>query len=278
MRVRKGDKVTIPAGFLKMSFDPGMPGTLTKHGVQWLIKHFILGGFEHARDDFDPALPYYKDFADKVLKASPLLRDLDLDNERDAQTAWERIQEDFDTREGWAVALGTYCGFARDAVEQDDMKTAMWAAQGATNSHAMLVLRDENIQEALSLGYLGIRAAYGATEAAKQYPAEAKTFEAVKPLFEKLDEATLHTWFDTWFVDGLPIGPRIGVSDIPEETLRALAGYFVKQREQQKEEQRKDRQERREVTKLRLQGAGLGLAGVSAISGMVWAVIRMFLS
>lgn len=86
-------------------------------------------------------------------------------------------------------------------------------------------------------------------DASVQTPAQAQAIEKLQPLFERQTEITLHTWVE----DEKLIGERIGVSGLPEETLRAMAKYYLKQFErnrqdalQTKEDKRKEEEARRQ--------------------------------
>jgi hypothetical protein len=78
------------------------------------------------------------------------------------------------------------------------------------------------------------QAVYTLAQAAARTPQEAEHIQAVKPLFEALDESVL----SAWVASGEDIGPKIRVSEIGEGVLRGLAQYQLARLEQQRQEDR----------------------------------------
>jgi hypothetical protein len=66
----------------------------------------------------------------------------------------------------------------------------------------------------------GTLSTYDAIAAVVPLNAQA-AYRALKPTLEQLDDAALYVYA----TDGSPIGPRLGVQDIEEPTLKALANY-----------------------------------------------------
>lgn len=66
----------------------------------------------------------------------------------------------------------------------------------------------------------GTLSTYDAVAAAAPLNAQAE-YRALEPVLERLDDTALYVYA----TDGSPIGPRLGVHDIEEPTLKALANY-----------------------------------------------------
>ena len=65
-----------------------------------------------------------------------------------------------------------------------------------------------------------IRKTYEWAAALATTPEEAASIRALRPKFQKLDDYDLHVLAN----DGEPVGVRVGISNVPESTLAALAG------------------------------------------------------
>lgn len=261
IKVEAGERFTIPAGFIQLSLEPNSRGKLFRPGLPFLLKQFFLSAHPRSKADVPEFLKSLEAEADAILKASPLLKDLDLDNDSDAQKGWERIREKTDGREFHAASLGSFVKVSEEALEQNDALQAAWAAYMAGTVRGLTIVTEPLFEQTLWRGYLANDVVYEAISAASRTPAEAEAMKKLAPLFQKLDEMTLHAWVES----KLPIGPRIGVKNLPEELLTALAKWHLSSFQRQREDLVRAKAESRATLEMRLKWLSFGLAIPTAI-------------
>ena len=217
--VREGDSFVLPPGTVEISLIP-KPGTfLYRPGLSMLLRMMILHHQPNKPEDIGALLDEYENISMGELRAHPELKDLDLDSAEDSKAVLDRVSKDKDARIFWAYTMGMFAVLTREAISENDAQKSPFAAYHAAATHALFRLKDEVVEDTLYRGYLANRVVYEAAAAASTTPAQAEAVKKLEPLFSKLEESVLHTWVE----DGLPIGPRIGVTGVPEPTLRALA-------------------------------------------------------
>ena len=140
----------------------------------------------------------------------------------------------------------------------------MWHA---TVGHAMTVYLGR-MESLVWRGYLASQIVYESAAAAARTSAEAEAIRNLEPLFEKQRDSVLYAWTES----GEPIGPKIGVTEISEDILRALARFQLAVREEQKENDRGESAARREMWKLRFQGAGVAVPVVALLLKVIGLV------
>jgi len=202
--------------------------------------------------------------ADSILKKSKLLEGLNLEEEKDAQTAVERLKQHNDSREWHATTMGAFCQSVRQALETNDAKQAAWSGYMLGTARGLTIVTEPLFEQTLWRGYLANDVVYEAAAAASRTPAESEAIKKLAPLFERLDELTLHAWVDS----KLPIGPRIGVTNLPEEILAALAKWHLASFQRSREKAAREPAEKRATWELRLKWLMFGLAvppGIFAI-------------
>jgi hypothetical protein len=140
---------------LTISLDPTQSTVkLFRPGMAWLAKHLYFEGMPKTPTDLESLLEQYDQQADNVLRSSPLLVDLDLDNEADAGVAVSRIEPDKrDSREWWALFMGAEMLRLKDALELNDARLAAWSAARLVNARAMLIFL-QSLEETVWRGYV----------------------------------------------------------------------------------------------------------------------------
>ena len=268
IKIRAGDRFVIPAGFLKVSLDPTVGTKLFRPGLRFLLKGLFYAGQPKDAQALSGLIEHYRNAADTTLKASPLLQGLDIDSEADSKEVWDRVSKDKDSREWFAALMGTFAGILEDALKEGDLEKAAWAAYHAATAHSMVTVLEPVFEQTLWRGYLANQVVYETAVAAAKTPAEAEALRLLQPRFESLDEATLHTWVN----DGRPIGLRLGVSQIPEATLKALAQFHLASFARRREQQEHDANERSERKELRVKWAGWGVAAATLLLAALKAI------
>lgn len=261
IQVEKGERFTIPAGFIQLSLDPASRGKLFRPGLSFLLKQFFIGNYPKEPKDFVSFAKILNDEADAILKNSERLKGLDLDKEVDAKAAIEKLKEDQESRDWHAMIMGAFSQSVTEAIEKKDALSAAWSGYMLGIVRGLTIVTEPLFEQTLWRGYLANQVVYEAAAAATQTPGEAEAIKRLEPLFRKLDEATLHTWVES----KLPIGPRIGVKGLPEEILSALAKWHLASFQREREQAIRNASERRANWELRLKWMTFGLAVAGAI-------------
>jgi Domain of unknown function (DUF4263) len=132
IQVEAGDTFVIPEGFLKISFDPTKGnGQFTRAGIAWFAQHLFAQGAAESSDRINESLDAYIEAADAALEASDLLSDLDLDSEPGMDAAIERVGDDSQKPEFWAMRVGAFSVRAKHAISAGDSAVGSWASQQA---------------------------------------------------------------------------------------------------------------------------------------------------
>jgi hypothetical protein len=96
VKTEPGDTFVIPAGFLTMSLDPTQSnGRLMRPGMTWLVREGFFANASEDADSVGSSLDAYEEQADRILKVSEVLKDIDLDSEevsRKQSTASARMR------------------------------------------------------------------------------------------------------------------------------------------------------------------------------------------
>jgi hypothetical protein len=261
IQVEKGERLTIPAGFIQISLDPASRGKLFRPGLSFLLKQLFIGSHPKQTADIISFSKELSEEANSILKGSESLKGLDLDKEADAKTAFEKLKENQDSREWHAITMGAFSQSLNKAIEKADALDAAWSGYMLGTVRGLTIVTEPLFEQTLWRGYLANQVVYEAAAAASQTPGEAEAIKKLEPLFRKLDEATLHTWVES----KLPIGPRIGVKGLPEEILGALAKWHLVSFQREREQALRNAGERRAMWELRLKWLTFGLAVASAI-------------
>ena len=245
-----------------MSLDPSDGGRLARAGVPFLLRQLVFAGHPKQAGEVGELAENLEARADSILKEDPLVAHLDLEDASDGKKAYELLKENRDTRASHAMVLGSFAQLLREALSEGKIEQAVWAAHNAGLAHAMTVVTERKFEETLWRGYVASTVVYEAVAAASHTPGEAEAIRKLRPLFEGLDEVTLHTFVES----GLPLGPRIGVKSLSEPVLIALAKWHLAAFEQRRANEARDRAERRQLWELRLKWLAFGLATATAVA------------
>ena len=162
IQIREGDRFTIPAGFIKISLSSTSTGVLFRPGLKFLLKQLFYSGQPRDVNDIPQLLERYQKVADHILKQSELLKDTDIDSEAGASKAWDLLQKNTDTREWYALPLGTFVKILEESIAGNDQGKAVWAMYHAATAHAMTVAAEGMFEQTLWRGYLANRVEYEA--------------------------------------------------------------------------------------------------------------------
>jgi hypothetical protein len=153
LQIREGDQPVIPAAWLKVAANPlkGV-GHLSKSGLDWFAGLVFGSGLETRRNDFLTALAEQNDEHGELLKQSPLLAGLDLEDPKLSDTVFNTLSAHKETPEWW---LYLSCGFrvtAKDAIEKQDAPLAAWAMACAERFRSLYIFK-EYFEEVVWMGH-----------------------------------------------------------------------------------------------------------------------------
>lgn len=281
LKFEAGERLTIPANFIKLSLQPTPQGKLFRGGLPFLLNQFFIGGQqpdEHTFFDFVSTLE--KGF-DAYVETLPGVKGRDWTTPEDLEELTTLMSANRLSRDWYMFSASMFCGGVKWSIENGNPQRAAWAGYMLGTFRGLSIVSEPLFEETLWRGYLANEVVYEAAAAAgNRSPAELEALKHLRPLFAQFDEPTLHVLVDS----GLPIGPKIGVTHLPEELLRSLAKHQLasiererqeaKERETlEREEERLRRKEKREETDLRVKwfAAGVGAASaLVALGALVW--------
>jgi hypothetical protein len=152
-QVRPGDRVTIPAGWLKLSINPlQSTGHFTKLGLEGFAAGLFLGGIVREREKFEAALAELEGQTDKIVNSFPPLNGLDVNNPADSEQINTIMEEHRSTMEFWAYWVGNFLAMTRDAWNEGDHNRAAWAVACAERCRSMMIFKDA-LEEVVWMGH-----------------------------------------------------------------------------------------------------------------------------
>ncbi|MEF9966214.1 MAG: hypothetical protein RR779_17760 [Comamonas sp.] len=274
--IEAGERFSIPVGWLNLSLEPGPQGKLYRSGLSFLLNQFFVGKTPVEKDITEFVVELEEDF-DSYIKRTEAAEGLDLSTEDGATELVARLEKDKQSRDWYIVAAAIFCGGIKHAIEEDNAQRAAWAGYMMGTWRGLSIVSEPVFEETLWRGYLANEVVFEAAAAAgNRSPAELEALKKLEPLFQQLDETTLHALVES----GIPIGPKINITHLPEPLLRALAKHEIASRERERqdarqaekdkvEEERWRKKDRREEIEVRIKWAAIGATVVGAIATLV---------
>jgi len=271
IKVEPGDTFVAPAGSLNISLDlKASSGRFSRSGITWFVKFLYFHGSPSTPDDVSTMLEIYEKAAQEVIDNSNIINVNDLNDPAKLNTTIKLInREEDELAEWWALLIQHTTNIVREALEKGDSERAVWAMSKIACFRFMLIFK-QSLEEHVWRGYVANQFVYDVAAAAAQTPAEAEAIKKLEPLFSKMDESVLHTWVK----DGQPIGPRIRVTTLPEETLKALAEWHLSLFDRKREEEKRVQEEKKHNIETWYQGIGLGATVATAVVGILTAILK----
>jgi hypothetical protein len=278
IRIEAGERLTIPAGFIKMSLQPSPTSHLARPGLGFLLNQLFVGTVPSEEGIYEFVDQLQKIF-DTHIEAADAAQGLNLETEAGLEELVKRLEERKLSIDWYMLSAAMFCGGLKWSIENDRVKRAAWTGYMLGTFRGLTIVSEPLFEETLWRGYLANEVIYEAAAAASgNSPAEIEALKRLQPLFRQFDEGTLHALVES----GLPIGPKIKVKNLPEELLRALAKFQLatieREREEKRladkearEEERGRRKDKRDDTELRIKWLSSGVA----IGGLVVAVIGL---
>ena len=265
IKVEAGDQFVIPAGFIRLSLDPAASsGRLYRPGVTWLVERFFFDGRPETPGDVISSLETHIKESEVIIESSSLLKHLDLSDPEQGKEAMEILERNSESKERLAVVVHEAATIAKEAIAENDAQRAAWALDALMRARSMLIFK-QHLEDSVWRGYLASHVVYESAAAASKTPAEAEAIKKLEPMFSRLEESVLHTWVKS----GMPIGSRIGVSNLSEEVLKALAEWHLIQFQRKREEAKFQQDQRRHRTEAWSKGLTTGMA---ILTGTITAI------
>lgn len=271
IRVEAGDLIHIPAGTLQLSFDPARSsGRLARGGVPFLLKTLFTSGMPQKPEEFVNKLRALRDVWEQELQSSDKLAGIDLSAPSGGDEAFERLKDEKDSWEWHMLLRDLFAVLTLEAVEKGDATTAAHFGLYTGLLRGLSIVTEPYFEETLWRGYLAGLAIHQCSTSADHVPGEVEALAELDPLFRRIGEATLRTWIDS----GSAIGPRIGVTTIPETILLARAKWHLERLKSEREEKSKQPAEHRAKSELRIKWLTFWLSLVG--SGVVGSLVGKF--
>ena len=236
-----------------------------RSGLPFYLKQLFIADHPKDENEIIDCANRKKEDATSILESSESLQEYDLDDDEDCKKAYEKITEKQYSREWYAMAMGTYSTIVKDAIDEENSKKAAWAGYMLGTTRGLTLVSERLFENTLWRGYLANQVVYEVTAAAMQTPGEAEAIKKLEPLFRKIDEATLHAWIES----NLPIGPRIGVKQLPEQILLPLAKWHLASLQKEKEEIVNNKKEYRADNELKIKWLALGISAAGGVFGVL---------
>jgi hypothetical protein len=144
VKIRKGDRFTIPAGWLRISANPLLGrGQFTKAGLEWFAKLIFLADHPRQADQFEELITKNDSLCVEILKASDLLAGVDVENPENLQQIYEILKDNQSSAEWFALMFALFNSAAEEAIAEGDAKRAAWAVAGAERFRSLLVFKQQ---------------------------------------------------------------------------------------------------------------------------------------
>jgi hypothetical protein len=130
-------------------------GSVFRSGIPIYMTMLYFEGLSTpgATHELNSVLKQYQEHTDQILRNSPLLTDLDIEDPEDAESAIQIIQKNGEHRpEYWALMVGSLAALVNECVANGDAQGAAHAMAMLGNARAMLLYL-ETFEETLWRGY-----------------------------------------------------------------------------------------------------------------------------
>jgi Domain of unknown function (DUF4263) len=154
IKIRKGDRFVMPAGFLNMSANPlKSGGQFTSHGLKRFAEMVFgvdIAKREH-REDFPAAIRAIMDSNESFFKDADYLKGLDLNEPANEEEMFKRISANAKTVEWWGYMAAGFGSIALNAIEEGNASEAAWAMATAERFRALAIFKSA-FEEAVFIG------------------------------------------------------------------------------------------------------------------------------
>jgi Domain of unknown function (DUF4263) len=150
LKINKGDKVVAPPLVLSPNPLKG-GGHFTRSGIGWYAEHAFIGDLPRRKDDFPDAVSAAVESLEQELKASPLFKDVDFENENQVSAAITSLKKEDNPIEWYLSSVLIFTAVAKDAIRDGDSGLASWAMAMSERLRSMLVFKQQ-FEEVVFMG------------------------------------------------------------------------------------------------------------------------------
>ncbi|XHS77492.1 hypothetical protein ACFJGW_17470 [Burkholderiaceae bacterium UC74_6] len=248
LNVNVGERLTIPHGWINFSLEPKPNGKLFRHGLSFLLNQFFLAKVPSEDTYLEFVAELEREF-DAHTDASEPAQGLDFSSDEGKAAFAERMEKLRFTHDWYSCMASVMAGAVLKYAKEGDVTKAALLSYQLGTFRGLTIVSEPLFEETLWRGYLANEVVFEAAAAAgNRNPAELEALKKLSPLFKQMDEVTLTALVES----GLPLGPKINVSKIPEELLRALAKHELATRERERQEAKQVERDVREEARLAL--------------------------
>ncbi|PHQ69566.1 MAG: hypothetical protein COB93_07695 [Sneathiella sp.] len=143
IKVEKGDRFQIPAGFIQFSANPLASNTkLTRSGLQYYAKLVFIGDVSKNEEKLDEIIEANEKYCIDIFSRSEHLREIDFTKDFEINDIFEKLENQKSTAEWWAILFTMFNYIAREAIEENDARKAAWAMGSAERCRSMCVYKE----------------------------------------------------------------------------------------------------------------------------------------
>jgi hypothetical protein len=153
--VEKGDEVVVPQAWLQQQLTANPlkgGGRFTRTGIHWFATHMFVGGLEKRRHDFRAAIEEIENVYTDILKKSPLLQGLDVEDPDQSEAVFKKLDASRNSAEFWLYFSALYFSIAKEAIDKDDVLLAAWAAASGERFRSLYIFK-EHFEEVVWMGH-----------------------------------------------------------------------------------------------------------------------------
>jgi hypothetical protein len=155
IRVEKGDRFVMPAGFLQFAANPLKgSGQFTRPGLDWFAE--LVFGVDIAswekRENFSAVLIQSVESSEQFFREAPCLSGLDLEDADQAVEAWRRLNENPKSIEWWGYLAAALGSFAIESIKEGNASEAAWAATASERLRALAIFKS-HFEEVVFMGH-----------------------------------------------------------------------------------------------------------------------------
>lgn len=153
IKVEKGEQFVIPKGWLKLSANP-LKGksNFTFSGLQWFAKLIFVSGLPEKAKEYIEEVSILEREMDRIVNESPLINDLDVNNEEDIKEMIKILEKNRNSKEYWAFWTSLFLSMAKKYQSDEKAESASWATACAERCRAMVVFK-EHLEEVVWMGH-----------------------------------------------------------------------------------------------------------------------------
>ena len=152
LQVLPGDKLAMPTGSLKFSFNPlKSSGQFSRYGLDWFAKRVFIDNLIAQEGNFEVEIAKLDSMFDEIVNESPIVKPLNVNNPDDGEKIFKLLLEHQDKKEFWAMLAGWFLAMAREARGEQNILRASWATACAERCRMMLIFK-EHLEEVVWMG------------------------------------------------------------------------------------------------------------------------------